>query len=672
MQQRKLAAIMFSDIVGYTSLMGSDERKAFDFIKKNRRIHWRLIRKYKGRLLKEMGDGMLASFSSSMDAIKCAISIQKAAVDLEIPLRVGIHQGDVIFEKQDVLGDGVNIASRIQGIADTHGIVISEAVFRDIKNKDGLGITPMGEQVLKGVESPIGAYKISSNDASFLQYTIDTGELIRPLGYGRTPIIIGIFLIALISYLAIFVIPGVINPSSETDKSILVLPFDNYIGTDTLEYFVAGMHSALIGDIGKISSLQVKSKTTANAYKGVEKSIPEIAAELGVNVIIEGSVLCLGDSVCLQIKVVSAYPEEQTLWVQDYYEEKSQIFQLYNTITKEISEEINVLLTPEEEKMLAESRAVDNEAYDAYLKGMYYWEQLTPEGFEKSLEYFNKAMEIDSTWAYPYAAMATWWVGVKQAGMFPSSVTNPPIYENLNKALELEPNSDFVKYVKALVAVWTEWDWEKGEQAFLEVIEMNPNDPFVRAYYGHLLMCLMRSDEAYEQGKLAMELDPLNPLIQGLYSVILVDRGDNKEIISLFENEYHPVTYFSLLQSYKALEDYEKSFEILFDNVHYRFGEPVANTVQKIYEEKGYTAGVEAIAEVFAKKYDENYMLPTDIALYYGLAQDQQEVLKWLELGLEINDPGMPYIACSGFPFDFVRDDPRYIEILKKMNLPFD
>jgi TolB-like protein len=663
---------MFSDIVGYTSLMGSDERKAFDFIKKNRRIHWRLIRKYKGRLLKEMGDGMLASFSSSMDAIKCAISIQKAAVDLEIPLRVGIHQGDVIFEKQDVLGDGVNIASRIQGIADTHGIVISEAVFRDIKNKDGLGIAPMGEQVLKGVESPIGAYKISSNDASFLQYTIDTGELIRPLGYGRTPIIIGIFLIALISYLAIFVIPGIINPSSETDKSILVLPFDNYIGTDTLEYFVAGMHSALIGDIGKISSLQVKSKTTANAYKGVEKSIPEIAAELGVNVIIEGSVLCLGDSVCLQIKVVSAYPEEQTLWVQDYYEEKSQIFQLYNTITKEISEEINVLLTPEEEKMLAESRRVDSEAYDAYLKGMYYWEQLTPEGFEKSLEYFNKAMEIDSTWAYPYAAMATWWVGVKQAGMFPSSVTNPPIYENLNKALELEPNSDFVKYVKALVAVWTEWDWEKGEQAFLEVIEMNPNDPFVRAYYGHLLMCLMRSDEAYEQGKLAMELDPLNPLIQGLYSVILVDRGDHKEIISLFENEYHPVTYFSLMQSYKALGDYEKSFEILLDNVRYIFDEPVANAVQKIYDEKGYNAGVEAIAEVYAKNYEESYMLPTDITFNYGLAQDQQQVIKWLELGLEINDPGMPYIACNAFPIDFIRDDHRYIEILKKMNLPFD
>ena len=116
----KLAAIMFTDIVGYTSLMGSDEKKAFDILRKNRRIHWRLIRKYKGRLLKEMGDGMLASFPSSIDAVKCGLAIQKAVQELEIPLRIGIHQGDVIFEKSDVLGDGVYIASRIQGIAKTN------------------------------------------------------------------------------------------------------------------------------------------------------------------------------------------------------------------------------------------------------------------------------------------------------------------------------------------------------------------------------------------------------------------------------------------------------------------------------------------------------------------------------------------------------------------------
>jgi TolB-like protein len=662
---------MFSDIVGYTSLMGKDERKAFDYIRKNRRIHWRLIKKYKGRLLKEMGDGMLASFSSSMDAIKCALSIQNAVKELGIPLRIGIHQGDVIFENKDVLGDGVNIASRIQGIADTHGIVISESVFRDLKNKDGLIITPMGEQELKGVESPIGAFKISSTDANFLEYKIDTGELIRPLGYGRTPIVIGILIIALLSYLAIYFLPRIIIPQPELEKSILVLPFDNYIGSDTMEYFVAGMHSALIGDIGKISSLQVKSKTTANAYKDIEKSIPEIAAELGVNIIIEGSVVCLGDSVCLQIKVVSAYPEEQTLWVQDYYEDKSQILQLYNTITKEISEEINVILTPEEENMLADSRAVDNKAYDAYLKGMYYWEQLTPEGLEKSLEYFNLAMEIDPSWAIPYAAIAQWWLGAKQFSIVPPSVANPPIYENITQALEIDPQDDFVQYVNALITVWTDWDWEKGEKEFLKLLKSNPNDAFARAYYGHLLMCIRRSDEALEQGKMAMELDPLNPLIQALYSVILLDRGEYDEVISITKGINHPLTLYALDLAYSAQGDYEKSFEALIQNLEFSYADSIIFSAQKVYENQGYKAAIKYIAEVYEERFRTSYVMPTDMAwIYRPELNEPEKTLEWLEIGFEMNDPGMPYISTNVYLFDFIRDDPRFLELLKKMNLP--
>ena len=150
MQQRRLAAIMFTDIIGYTALMGDDEQRAFEILKKNRRIHWRLIKKYNGRLLKEMGDGMLASFPSSIEAVVCSLSLQKALMELDIPIRIGIHQGDVIFERKDVLGDGVNIASRIQGIAETNGIAISETVYKDIRNKVGIETEFIGEKSFKG------------------------------------------------------------------------------------------------------------------------------------------------------------------------------------------------------------------------------------------------------------------------------------------------------------------------------------------------------------------------------------------------------------------------------------------------------------------------------------------------------------------------------------------
>ncbi|MHC4271598.1 MAG: adenylate/guanylate cyclase domain-containing protein, partial [Planctomycetota bacterium] len=327
MAQRRLAAIMFSDIVGYDSFVKEDEKKAFEALRKNQRIHRRLIKKFNGRWLKEMESGMLASFSSIIDAVTCALAIRKATEEIEIPVRIGIHQGEVIFEKKDVLGDGVNIASRIQKLAETNNIVISERIHDDIKNKEGLEIESLGTHTLKGVDSPIGIYKVSCTDDSLLDFTIDTGELVRPLSSGRTTIVAGIMVIALLAFAVYYFLPKTVS-SSEFQKGVLIRPFDNYTG-DTLDYYAAGMHSEMITDVGKISALKVISKTTARAYKNVDKSLTEIAAELGVNAIIDGELLCLGDSVCLQIKMINTDNDTEPVWIQDFYVERSQILNLY-------------------------------------------------------------------------------------------------------------------------------------------------------------------------------------------------------------------------------------------------------------------------------------------------------------------------------------------------------
>ena len=309
MAQRKLAAIMFSDIVGYDSLLREDEKEAFETLRKNQRIQKRLIKKSNGRWLKEMESGILASFSSIIDAVMCALSIQKAAEGLNIPLRIGIHLGEVIFEKKDVLGDGVNLASRIQNAINTSGIVISEKVYSDIKNKEGLDIESLGRQTLKGVDSPLGIYKVSCHDESILDFTIDTGELVRPLRFGRTILVAGIIVIALLAYAVYYFLPKT-SSRPHFEKGVLILPFDNFT-SDTLDYYTAGMHNALITDVGKVSALKVISKTTARAYKNIDKSMPEIASELGVNAIIEGAVTCLGDSVCLQIKIAPKHTHKE-------------------------------------------------------------------------------------------------------------------------------------------------------------------------------------------------------------------------------------------------------------------------------------------------------------------------------------------------------------------------
>jgi class 3 adenylate cyclase/Tfp pilus assembly protein PilF len=638
MQERRLAAIMFSDIVGYTTLMGSDEDKAFQVLRQNRDIQQSLINKYNGGWLKEMGDGILAQFSSATDSVLCAIEIQRQArKELGAQIRIGIHLGDVTFENKDVFGDGVNIASRLQSIADPGGIYISESVHNAIRSRNDIATQYLGEVKLKNV------------NYLFKTYYIKEKGLPVP-SKNRINELIG----------------------TKKTESIVVLPFDNYTGSDELEYFVAGMHSSLIGAIGKISAMRVISKTTSNAYKDTEKSIPEIASELGVNTVIEASVLSLGEKICLQVKLVDAYPEEKQLWVQDYYEEKSQILNLYNTVTKEIFNEINVILTPEEEVMLAESKTVDNEAYDLYMKGQFYLDQITDESLRKAADYFSKAIEIDPNWAPLHAGLAEVGIYQMQMGFLSPSIAIPRIYENLNKALELDPNSANSHYMKGVIAVWTEWNWEKGEKEFKRALELNPNKALCRMFYAHLLYILQRSDEALYQANMALELDPMRPFILGLSASVLFEVGDFQSAMKYSEKalsidpENHFANY-ALESLHYLIGDFQKSIEMLTQ--HPFIEENIRSAMKKAFKEQGYTAAFEIYIGVKEEIAIEGFMEPYLMAYDYMRVKKYDKVLDWLEQGYEIHSPMMPYIGID-FRSDELNNHPRYIELLKKMNLP--
>ncbi len=292
--------------------------------------------------------------------------------------------------------------------------------------------------------------------------------------------------------------------------------------------------------------------------------------------------------------------------------------------------------------------------------------------YQKALEYYNLAMEKDPSWAFPYAGLAEYWVGAKQFSIVPSSFANPLIQENINKALEMDPNSPYIHYVNALIAVWTEWDWEKGEREFLKVLEINPNDAYCRAYYAHLLMILGRTDEAYEQGRLSLELDALNPLIQALYCAVLLDRGEYEKVLSITKKiPNHPVALFAMETTYYQKGDYKNSFETLIQMLQFTLEKEVIFDIQKKYEEAGYNSALVYIVNIVEEIAKTNFVMATDIAWYYReILNKPEKTLEWLEVGFKTNDPGMPYISTKVYPFDFVRDNPRYIELLKKMNLP--
>jgi TolB-like protein/tetratricopeptide (TPR) repeat protein len=662
---------MFTDIVSYDSLLKEDEKKAFDARKKNQRIHKRLIKKFNGRWLKEMESGTLASFSSVIDAVMCALSIQKTTEELEIPLRMGIHQGDVIFEKKDILGDGVNIASRIHSLIDTHGIVISDTVYKDIKNKEGLEIESLGIQTLKGVDAPVSIYKVSCQDESVLDFTVDTGELVKPISFTRSTIIIGIIVIALLSFAIYYFIPKA-TPSSESKKRVLILPPGNYLGTDTLDYLMAGMHDALIGDMGKIGALNVISRTSAVAYKKEGKSVLQMASEYNIDYIVESSVLCYEDSVCTQFRVFDEHENE--LSVQDISVEKSQILNLYSTVTKEISSEIGVILTPVEERRLAVTRTVDKEVYDLYLKSHMYLDKLEEDALDKAREFLTYAIEKDPNWAPLYAGLASVWVAIGQMGHESPEVVRVNVYENINKALELDPDHAESHRINASVAFSIEWNWEKVEKELLTVIELSPNDALAHINYAHLLMIQERHDEALLQGKLAIDLDPLDPWIQVAYSIVLRRAGQLQLAYDYIEKVLitDPGNFFALRNmeiTARYLGDSLRSIEAGLQRLP--LGDEIKTVIKQIYEEKGYTAAQNEIINELEEYSKENYWRPVDLAMRYPWVNNIEKTLDLLEKGYETHDQWMPYIV-GWKRNESIRNHPRYITLLKKMNLPVD
>jgi adenylate cyclase len=456
-------------------------------------------------------------------------------------------------------------------------------------------------------------------------------------------------------------------------QSLVVLPFDNFTGDDQLEYFVSGMHASLIGDIGKLGGLQVTSKTTSNKYKDAKLSIPEIAKELAVDAVVETQVMCLGDTICMQVRVVTPYPEERELWSADYRQEKSQILNLYNRVTKQIAQEVKVELTPGEERVLNITRTVNKEAYDDYLMGLFYWDKLSQESLEKALEYFGKAIELDPEWAPPYSGISQVWAGMAQMGFAAPETAGPIIYENLQKALELDPDYAESHYAQATIAVWVEWNWDKGEKEFLTAIELNPNDVVSRIYYAHLLAILLRNDEAIAQGEKAIELDPLNPLIHGLYAVVLGSANRWEEAMEHVKKavSLDPASFFA-----HHIEEFV-SFEVGDDNAFMeaiRFVFPLEEnqflSIEKTLDEDGLTAAYKELIIYLEVLERSQYLVPIHMANRYIRTGQNEKALEYIMKGLVVHDQNIPYLVSGFLKYDPIYSDPRFQAIVEQLKLP--
>ena len=460
------------------------------------------------------------------------------------------------------------------------------------------------------------------------------------------------------------------------DKSIAVLPFDNLSGDPDQEYFSVGMMDEILDRLFKIGDLKVISRTSSMRYKNSDLSLKEIAGELGVAAILEGSVRRVGNLVRITVQLIDAETDSH-LWSETYdgdLSDLTRIFIIQSEVAQSVARELKAVISPMEIKLIEKIPAIDIAVYDEYLKARSYWSDFTKESLFKSVEYLNSAIEKNPDWAPLYAGLAEVWIWVQQAGWEQPSVAGPIIMENLNKAMELDPDLAEVHYQSAVIAQLVEWDWGKSEKEFLKSLAINPNNPIARLMYAQLLLILDRRDESLAQRELAISLDPLNFNTKLLYIGTLVLAGECKASISLMEEALATNTkdssFYGLLEgaAYKC-KDYDKVIRALkYSLPFYAIEEATYEKIERIYRESGIVPAYEELMKYLEKYAEKNYIGFSDMAFRYMIANQPDKAINWIEKGFESHDPLMTYmfISRSGPLFE----NPRFIAICEKMNLP--
>ena len=379
---RRLTAILAADVVTYSRLMGSDEAGTHAAWKSHRReLIDAKIAEYEGRIVKHTGDGFLAEFPSVVNAVACAATVQRgmrernAGVpqDRRIEFRMGINLGDVIVEAEDIYGDGVNVAARLESIAKPGGIAVSAAVRDNVGNRLDLRFEDMGEQTLKNIDRPVRAYSVS----------LDLPSALRTIGSDAGPQ----------------------EPWEIEKPSIAVLPFNNMSGDPEQEYFSDGITEDIITDLSKISGLFVVARNTTFTYKGKPVKVQQVSQDLRVKFILEGSVRKAGSRVRVTAQLVEG-KDGGHLWADRYDRDLTDIFAIQDEITHTIVDQLKVKLLPEERKVIGRAPTENFEAYAYYLRGRQFLHRHSKSYYVLAKRMFAKAVELDPLYARAYAGIA--------------------------------------------------------------------------------------------------------------------------------------------------------------------------------------------------------------------------------------------------------------------------
>lgn len=424
-QNRHLAAILFTDIVGYTAMMQRDEPLAVASVKKHRSVLESIIKDYNGEIIEYFGDGSLCIFSSATEAIQFAEQVQQHMnAEPAVPLRIGIHIGEVFFDEKRVMGDGVNLASRIQSLGRAGSILFSKEIADKIRNHQEFQTKSLGLFALQNVEQPMEIFVLTGEGLTVPKREEMSGrwDPVETKNSVAWPKWIIVFLAVLLIVIIIFFYNRYQSQKfSGKDKSIAVLPFQNISNDSTQTYFSDGITEEIITQLSKIADLRVISRTSVMPYKNTQKNIRQIANELQVSSVLEGSVRREGDSIRITAQLIDAGTDRH-LWSEDYDRKANEIFAIQSDVAQQIAREMNATLTTDESRRI-EKKATENvAAYEQYLRA-------------KGLPVIEaeplllSALKKDSTFALAWAQLAYVYSHVPQR-----SPTDGPFY--IRKSLD--------------------------------------------------------------------------------------------------------------------------------------------------------------------------------------------------------------------------------------------
>ncbi len=630
---------MFTDVAGYTELAQADEAGALRLVREHEKLVRPLLAAHRGRKVKSLGDGLLLEFSNALDAVECGVELQRRVHELQaapalrsLKVRVGIHLGDVQPRGKDILGDSVNIASRVEPLAGPGEICISEQVFAQVRNKLPYQFDRLGPRLLKGVRGPLCVYRV------VLPWSA--------AGYAST---------------------------APAPARLAVLPLTNISPDPNDGYFADGLTEELITVLSQIKGLRVISRTSMNQYRGTRKSVSQIGSELGADSVLEGSVRKAGDQLRIAVQLIDTQTDEHR-WAQTYDRTLENVFAIQAEVAEQTAVALRLTLLGSERKALQQRPTTSLVAYEHYLRGIQSsqqaWGRLRSE--QAAVRSFEEAIRADPEFSAAHSRLANVLLEVV-SDTRPGREVFPRVRELVNRALELDPGSSEAHAAAGSLAMQADLDWGKSESEFQRAIGLNPSSSTARFWYGLLLVALQRFDDAKHQYLATTELDPLW-LAPRLF---LIDAhlysGDGGTAAKMAENVVHtfgetPMTVATQSWAY-ATAGRDQEAVALTRKFHdaVEVGPRIIRAC--VLARAGTPRYARALLAELRSASRAGYVSLDYLAMLEAILGHKEEALELLERDDWEGDRALWNVYQTPM-FDFIREDPRFVALLRSMNLP--